>query len=118
MLLKNLESYILGKSCTTKKIYKHKVAYFVNNKIFALVEYFEDDLYINLKNKPYYNKCLRDDNSDIHSSDYSPYHWNSILVKNKKDLDFIFYMIDISYDLCIENMNKRQKNIYIYKISA
>lgn len=117
MLLTTLENYILSKNCATKKRYKNKNAYFINNKIFALIEINDEDIYINLKNEPQYNRYLRIDNRNVHSSDYNHYHWNSILVENKKDFDFVFYMIDISYDLCICKMNKRERNIYQHETS-
>lgn len=117
-MLNILENYILEKECVSKKRYKDNIEYYVNNKLFALLEVNNKSLTIHVKNKPIYNYYLRNDNYKVSASTVNKYHWNSIYIENKKDLGFVFYMIDISYKLSIEKMTKKEKLFYNYCLSC
>lgn len=96
-----------------RNIKDNSISFYINDKIFAILSNNYSIEQIVLRLSPEHSKILRKKYKYILPSyDYmNRYHWNSIFLKAFSD-DVIFYLIDLSYDLTIEKMNRKQKFKY------
>lgn len=88
----------------------------VLNKMFAIVPldlWDKGENTITLKCDPEYSTKLRETYKCIYAGPYvSNKHWNTVAIyKNELTRDFIFHLIDHSYNMVVIGMNKAQKKL-------
>ena len=118
MNINNIKRYLKEKPlCVSFFKNKDTTIYKVNGKIFAILST-ETFPYIILKNEPFLNKALRESFSFVFPAIdvLNKMYWNTIILVKDIDEDVILSLIDRSYELNIEDMNKRQKRHYKYEI--
>lgn len=115
MNIEEVKQYICKKPVVSEfKKDENTIYYKVNGKIFAIIS---TDIYphIFLKNKPFINKILRNKfNFILPSNMMNNIYWNVIVLKDELTFNAIKKMIDISYEISLDKMNKRQKEGYNY----
>jgi len=123
-LISNLEYFNIVNYLKNKKEVFHKTdidgstKFYINNKIFAIVFNSHSVNQISLRFKPELSQKLRQQKYIIPSLDHmNSFHWSSIFLKAFDD-EIIFELIDMSYELTIDKMTKKQKFLYDYNLEA
>lgn len=92
--------------------------FYVNNKIFAILYESHSINQIALRFKPELSQKLRQQKYIIPSIEHmNSFHWSSVFIKAYDD-KVIYKLIDLSYDLTLEKMTKRQKFEYEHNLSV
>jgi len=79
----------------------------VGGKMFALTDIDSTELHINLKCDPYLSMLLRDRYPQVQPGYHmNKKHWNTVQVDGVIPDDEILKMIDHSYDLVLQKLNK------------
>ena len=115
MDFKILKNYLLKKTCAKEDFpFGPSVLVFkVLNKMFAFIAWDEDPLRISLKCDPEHAQALRAIYPSVKPSSHFKDHWNTVTLDGSIRNDMIFEMIDDSYNLVVQKLNKedRQKLI-------
>ena len=113
MNIEQIREYCLSKPHTEESFPfdEETLVFKIANKMFALLPLDEiDNPSINLKNKPETNIELRERYEGIIPGFHmNKNHWNTVLLNSDVSHDEIKKMIDISYNLVIDNLPKKTK---------
>lgn len=114
----NIVNYLKNKK---EVLYKTEsdgsIKFYVNNKIFAIVFESHSINQIALRFKPEFGQKLRQQKYIIPSLEHmNSFHWSSIFIRAFDD-DVIFSLIDLSYELTIDKMTKKQKFEYEFNLT-
>ncbi len=87
----------------------------VMGKMFALTGLDEDEFKVNLKCDPERIIQLREDHPDniLPGWHMSKKHWNTVLFENGMETNFLKELIDHSYDLVVDKLTKKDKEILL-----
>ncbi len=110
MNLETLRTYCLNKAYTSELLpFDDKTLVFkVGSKMFALVD-IEEANSVNLKCDPERAIELRESYTEIQPGYHmSKVHWNTVSLKEGLSTDFIFELIDHSYDLVYKSLTKKE----------
>ena len=120
-MISNLEylsivNYLRSKEEVIQKNDKDgSIKFYINNKIFAVIFKSHSVNQIALRFKPKLSEKLRKQKYIIPSFYYmDSFHWSSVFIGAFEDC-LINDLIDLSYDLTIEKMTKKQKFEYYLK---
>lgn len=115
----NIVNYLKNKQEVLHKTDKDgSIKFYVNDKIFAIVFKSHNVNQISLRFKPELAQKLRQQKYIIPTMEYmNSFHWSSIFIGAFDD-DIICRLIDLSYDLTIDKMTKKQKFAYDYNLEA
>lgn len=111
MMLETLRTYCLEKAHTLEHLpFDDKTLVFkVGGKMFALVD-IEEAKSVNLKCDPERAVALREQHVEIQPGYHmSKEHWNTVSLVDALSNDFIFSLIDHSYDLVWASLSKKQR---------
>lgn len=113
MTIEDIRSYCLAKKSVSESMPfdNDTLVFKVGSKMFALMSLEKLPLQINLKCEPEKAIELREEYSQIQPGYHmSKKHWNTIIIDGYLSPDFIKEMIDISYNLVVNNMTKKERN--------
>lgn len=120
MDIEQLRAYCLKKKAATESFPfdADTLVFKVLNKMFLIAPldlWEKGEASITVKCDPEYCVELRSSYESIYAGPYvSNKHWNTVAIhKNELNLDFIFHLIDHSYDMVVKGMTKAQKNILL-----
>ena len=114
-IIKEIENYALSKPVVEmQKDGKHTTHFKINGKTFLVISN-EHYPHLFLKNEPIINALLRKRFDFIFPSYiYNKVYWNTIILNKDLKIETYKKMIDVSYDISIKKMNKKQKFYYEY----
>lgn len=107
-----LKEYCLKKKCTTEcfPFDDETLVIKVLGKMFALTNIKSSRLTVNLKCEPDLSIDLRREYEEITPGYHmNKVHWNTVDLSSKLDEDKIKWLIDMSYDLVVKSMTKKDK---------
>lgn len=82
-----------------------------NKKWFALIMNVKDKVYLNVKTDPNYSELLRSSYDYIIPAYHmNKEHWNTIIVDDKVDVSLVEELIEQSYKLTENKIQKRRKS--------
>lgn len=82
-----------------------------NKKWFALIMNVKDKVYLNVKTDPNYSELLRSSYDYIIPAYHmNKEHWNTIIVDDKVDVSLVEELIEQSYKLTENKIQKRKKS--------
>ena len=117
MNIDQIRDYCLSKTHTTESFpfNQDTLVFKILNKMFALVpleKWEKGEASITLKCDPEYTLKLREKYESIYAGPYvSNKHWNTISIYNGElRPEFIFELIDHSYDMVVKAMPKKMRN--------
>lgn len=111
MILETLRTYCLNKAFTSEHLpFDDKTLVFkAGSKMFALVGIIEANS-VNLKCDPERAIDLRESYPEVQPGFHmSKKHWNTVSLKESLSDDFIFELIDHSYDLVYASLTKKER---------
>ena len=109
MKIEELRNYLLGKRGTEEELPfgPQALVYKVLGKMYALVAWEKDPLYISLKCDPERANALRATYPAIRGAYHmNKTHWNMVYMDNSLTNDQITELIDHSYNLVVERLKK------------
>ena len=117
MNIDQIRDYCLSKNQTTESFPfdKDTLVFKILNKMFALVpldKWEKGEAAITLKCDPEYTLELRDKYESVYAGPYvSNKHWNTVSIyTGELQPEFVFQLIDHSYDMVIKAMPKKMRN--------
>ncbi len=111
MNLETLRTYCLNKAFSSEHLpFDDKTLVFkAGSKMFALVDIIEAKS-VNLKCDPERAFELRESYPEIHPGYHmSKKHWNTVSLQESLSDDFIFELVDHSYDLVYKSLTKKER---------
>jgi len=114
MNVEDIREYCLSKKAVTENFPFNEttLVFKVCNKIFALIDINNPEIKINLKCNPEYAVELREQYTEIVPGYHmNKRHWNTITCNGKISQQFLFKLIDHSYNLIVEKLPKKDKII-------
>lgn len=116
MNLDEIRAYLNSKKFVTEELPfgPQALVFKVMDKMFALVAWEEDPLYISLKCNPDRASALRTSYSSIKPAYHmNKKHWNMIYLDGELDNNQIKEMIDHSYELVVKGLKKSDQFIIL-----
>lgn len=117
MNIEEIRDYCLSKKQATEgfPFDENTLVFKILNKMFAMVpldKWEKGEASITLKCDPEYTLELREKYESIYAGPYvSNYHWNTIdIYKNELSTNFVFQLIDHSYEMVIKGMTKKMRS--------
>ena len=114
MNIEELRDYCISKKAATESFPfdENTLVFKVMGKMFALTpldKWEQGEAAITLKCNPVYTEELRAEYQSIYAGPYvSNKHWNTISIyKGELSQEFIFQLIDHSYDMVVKGMTKK-----------
>lgn len=110
--LQDLKSYCLSKRGVHEDFpfNEETLVFKVGEKMFALTNINEKDLKVNLKCNPIMAGDLRREYAAITPGYHmNKNHWNTVKIDGSLDDGFIKMLIDISYDLVVKGLKKKDR---------
>ena len=115
---KQLENYILAKPGSWldypfgEDVAVYKVGSKETAKMFALIKNGSDPASISLKCAPELAEQLREEYETVMPGYHlNKKYWNTILATGQLDNDYLLGLIDLSYQLVIEGLNKEEQEL-------
>lgn len=112
MDLNELKAYCLKKKGVTEcfPFDEETLVFKVLGKMFALTNINAPDLTVNLKCEPYLAVDLRREYKEITPGYHmNKVHWNTLDLASELEEEKIKWLIDLSYDLVVKTMTKKEK---------
>ncbi|MBZ9728602.1 MmcQ/YjbR family DNA-binding protein [Salegentibacter sp. JZCK2] len=113
MDIETLRNYCIGKKGVTEELPfgPDTLVFKVMGKIFALAGLDSAPISVNLKCDPAKALELREEYEAHILPGYhmNKKHWNTVILDGRLNLDFIYELIDHSYDLVIAGLTKKQQ---------
>ncbi|MCK4753989.1 MAG: MmcQ/YjbR family DNA-binding protein [Calditrichia bacterium] len=122
MNLEKIRKYLLSKPETTEELPfgPEALVFKVAGKMFALIAWEQDPIYISMKCDPERAVALREIYPAIKAAyHFNKTHWNMVYVDGTLTDDQVTELIDHSYDLVVKNLKKsdRDRILNINKIT-
>lgn len=116
MNVEELREYCLSKRAVTESTPFDDVTlvFKVADKMFALLPLDKNELTINLKCDPERAVALREEYPETVLPGYhmNKSHWNTVMIDGKLTREQLLELIDHSYDLIVESLNRKQREIF------
>jgi predicted DNA-binding protein (MmcQ/YjbR family) len=116
MNVEELREYCLSKRAVTESTPFDDVTlvFKVADKMFALLPLDTNELTINLKCDPERAVALREEYPETVLPGYhmNKSHWNTVMIDGKLTREQSLELIDHSYDLIVESLNRKQREIF------
>jgi predicted DNA-binding protein (MmcQ/YjbR family) len=113
MNLEKIRKYLLAKPETTEELPfgPEALVFKVAEKMFALIAWEQDPIYISMKCDPERAVALRETYPAINAAyHFNKTHWNMVYVDGTLTDDQITELIDHSYDLVVKKLKKSDRD--------